>query len=57
MTTLKILFWICLAICVYTYVGYGLLLYLLVLLKTQVLNLENDHGLKTVINKIKLVHK
>ena len=36
MTTLKILFWICLAICVYTYVGYGLLLYLLVLLKRLV---------------------
>ena len=36
MTTLKILFWICLVICVYTYVGYGLLLYLLVLLKRLV---------------------
>jgi len=33
MTILKILFWICLFICVYTYVGYGILLYLLVLLK------------------------
>ena len=33
MTTLKILFWICLILCVYTYVGYGILLYLLVLLK------------------------
>ena len=33
MVTLKILFWICLAICVYTYVGYGFLLYLLVLIK------------------------
>lgn len=33
MTTLKILFWICFILCVYTYVGYGILLYLLVLLK------------------------
>ena len=33
MVTLKILFWICFAICVYTYVGYGVLLYLLVLIK------------------------
>jgi cellulose synthase/poly-beta-1,6-N-acetylglucosamine synthase-like glycosyltransferase len=32
-TTLKILFWICLVICVYTYVGYGIILYLLVLAK------------------------
>ncbi|MBR1879162.1 MAG: glycosyltransferase family 2 protein [Prevotella sp.] len=36
MTTLKILFWICLVICIYTYVGYGILLYLLVLLKRMV---------------------
>ena len=36
MTTLKILFWICLVICIYTYVGYGVLLYLLVLLKRMV---------------------
>ena len=36
MTTLKILFWICLIICIYTYVGYGVLLYLLVLLKRMV---------------------
>ena len=36
MTTLKILFWICLILCVYTYVGYGILLYLLVLLKRLV---------------------
>ena len=36
MTTLKILFWICLVICIYTYVGYGVLLYLLVLLKRLV---------------------
>lgn len=36
MTTLKILFWICLVICIYTYVGYGVLLYLLVLLKCMV---------------------
>ena len=33
MTTLKIFFWICLLICLYTYVGYGILLYLLVLIK------------------------
>ena len=33
MTILKLLFWICLFICVYTYVGYGVILYLLVLLK------------------------
>ena len=33
MTTLKILFWICLIICIYTYVGYGIILYLLVLAK------------------------
>jgi len=32
-TTLKILFWICLIICIYTYVGYGIILYLLVLAK------------------------
>ena len=36
MTTLKILFWICLIICIYTYIGYGVLLYLLVLLKRMV---------------------
>jgi cellulose synthase/poly-beta-1,6-N-acetylglucosamine synthase-like glycosyltransferase len=36
MTTLKILFWICFILCVYTYVGYGILLYLLVLLKRMV---------------------
>lgn len=33
MITLKILFWICLLLVVYTYAGYGLLLWLLVLLK------------------------
>ncbi len=33
MTTLKIIFWLCLAIVFYTYIGYGLLLYLLVALK------------------------
>ena len=33
MTTLKILFWLCLAIVFYTYIGYGLLLYILVRLK------------------------
>ena len=36
MPTLKILFWICFILCVYTYVGYGILLYLLVLLKRLV---------------------
>jgi cellulose synthase/poly-beta-1,6-N-acetylglucosamine synthase-like glycosyltransferase len=33
MATLKILFWICLVICIYTYIGYGVILYLLVLFK------------------------
>ena len=33
MTTLKIQFWLCLAIVFYTYIGYGLLLYILVRLK------------------------
>ena len=33
MTTLKIIFWLCLAIVFYTYIGYGILLYLLVALK------------------------
>lgn len=33
MTTLKILFWICFFLVVYTYVGYGVLLWLLVKLK------------------------
>ena len=33
MTTLKILFWICIFLVVYTYVGYGVLLWLLVKLK------------------------
>lgn len=33
MLTLKILFWICLALVVYTYVGYGVVLYAMVLLK------------------------
>ena len=33
MTTLKILFWICLILCLYTYIGYGIILYLLVLIK------------------------
>ena len=47
MTTLKILFWICLAICVYTYVGYGLLLYLLVLLKRLVKGKPQQMALPT----------
>ena len=33
MTTLTIIFWFCLAIVFYTYIGYGILLYFLVLLK------------------------
>ena len=33
MVTLKVIFWICLAIVVYTYVGYGVLLYLLLCVK------------------------
>lgn len=33
MTTLKVLFWICLFLVIYTYVGYGVLLWLLVKLK------------------------
>lgn len=36
METLKILFWICLVICIYTYVGYGLLLYIMVSVKRWV---------------------
>ncbi len=54
MTTLKILFWICLVICVYTYVGYGILLYLLILLKRllkgkpQPMSLPDDSELPDV---------
>ena len=54
MTTLKILFWICLIICVYTYVGYGIILYLLVLIKRlikgapQEAELPNDQELPDV---------
>lgn len=33
MTVLKIIFWLCLTIVFYTYIGYGLVLYLLVVLK------------------------
>jgi len=33
MTTLKVIFWICIILVVYTYVGYGMLLWLLVKLK------------------------
>ena len=33
MVTLKVIFWICLAIVVYTYVGYGVLLYMLLCVK------------------------
>ena len=54
MTTLKILFWICLVICVYTYVGYGILLYLLILIKRllkgkpQPMSLPDDSELPDV---------
>ena len=33
MTTIKVFFWICLVLCIYTYVGYGVILYLMVCLK------------------------
>lgn len=33
MTTVKILFWICLLLCIYTYAGYGLILFLMVRVK------------------------
>ena len=36
MLTLKILFWLCLFIVFYTYLGYGILLYLIVRLKRQI---------------------
>ncbi len=51
MTTLKILFWICFFLVVYTYVGYGVLLWLLVKLKRifkgkgQPLNMPEDEAL------------
>ena len=54
MTTLKILFWICLVICLYTYVGYGILLYLLILIKRllkgkpQPMSLPDDSELPDV---------
>jgi cellulose synthase/poly-beta-1,6-N-acetylglucosamine synthase-like glycosyltransferase len=54
MTTLKILFWTCLFICFYTYIGYGVLLYLLVLIKrlfkgkTQLPDMPDDNRLPTV---------
>lgn len=54
MTTLKILFWTCLIICIYTYVGYGIILYLLVLIKRilkgrpQQLRLPDDNELPDV---------
>ena len=54
MTTLKIPFWICLVICVYTYVGYGILLYLLILIKRllkgkpQPMSLPDDSELPDV---------
>ena len=54
MTTLKVLFWICLILVVYTYVGYGVLLWLLVkmkrILKGKVspLNMPEDGALPHV---------
>ena len=33
MLTLKILFWVCLFIVCYTYIGYGILLYIIIRLK------------------------
>ena len=33
MVSLKIVFWICLVIVFYTYIGYGILLYVLLMLK------------------------
>ena len=33
MTTIKVFFWICLLLCIYTYAGYGVILYLMVCLK------------------------
>ena len=45
MTTLKILFWICLCICVYTYVGYALVLFVMVRIK---------HWLKGVPQRMEL---
>ena len=33
MTTIKVVFWICLVLCIYTYAGYGVILYLMVCLK------------------------
>ena len=54
MTTLKILFWICFFLVVYTYIGYGVLLWLLVKLKRifkgkgQPLNMPEDEALPHV---------
>ena len=54
MVTLKVIFWICLAIVVYTYVGYGVLLYLLLCVKRLLCKpqkepvLRNDNQLPDV---------
>lgn len=54
MTTLKVLFWICLVLVVYTYVGYGVLLWLLVKMKRifkgkkSTLNMPEDETLPHV---------
>ena len=47
MTTLKVLFWICLALVVYTYVGYGMLLWALVTLKRIVRGRQAEPELPT----------
>lgn len=54
MTILKILFWICLGICIYTYIGYGMLLYMMVRAKRwlrgeqQKLELPSDEDLPEI---------
>lgn len=35
MTTIKVFFWICLVLCIYTYAGYGVILFLMVCLKRR----------------------
>ena len=54
MTTIKVFFWICLVLCIYTYAGYGVILYLMVCLKrwlkgkTQTPELPADENLPEV---------
>ncbi len=47
MTALKVIFWICIALVFYTYVGYGLLLWVLVMLKRIVRSKAQRHALPT----------